>query len=223
MEEFVQSGAVFGHLAALLLVLAMFRTDIRSIRWVAMGSALAALVFVLLSGVGLVWILWALALAMACGLQLLRLESRRRSGKMLPEERELFAHVMQVQEPAQQRRLSDLMRWEDIAEGALLMEDGQSNPPLIYVASGSARITHDAHEVGRCGAGDFLGEMSIVSGARASASVTAAEPMRIARFDRDALAQLANEMPEISKAINAALNRSLAQKLVRMNEEADEA
>ena len=46
----------------------------------------------------------------------------------------------------------------------------------------------------------------------------ATEP--IAHFDRDALAALARGVPEIGKALDGALNRSLAAKVIRMNQAA---
>jgi len=43
------------------------------------------------------------------------------------------------------------------------------------------------------------------------------QPMRLARFDRDALADMVRSLPEVGKALDAALNRSLAAKVLRMN------
>ena len=76
----------------------------------------------------------------------------------------------------------------------------------------------DGKAVGACGPGDFLGEMSLISGQTATATVTASEAMRVARFDREALAQLARAAPEVGRALDSALNRSLAAKVLRMNE-----
>ena len=71
-----------------------------------------------------------------------------------------------------------------------------------------------------CGAGEFLDEMSHVSGERASATVTVTQAMRMARLDRDALGQLAKSLPEVGKAVDRVFNRSLAVKVLRMNESA---
>ena len=62
--------------------------------------------------------------------------------------------------------------------------------------------------------------MSLVSGERATASVTVTNPMRIAVFDRDALTQLARSVPEIPHALDRAINRGLAAKVLRMNKAA---
>lgn len=129
---------------------------------------------------------------------------------------------MRIEEPAQQRRLRGLIDWRDIASGTVLMSEGECEPPLLYVGRGEAVIEHGGRRVGTCGKGDFLGEMSVLSGDRASATVIATEPMRVARIDRDALSQLARDVPEIGRAFDAALNRSLAAKVLRMNRAAGE-
>ena len=101
------------------------------------------------------------------------------------------------------------------------MRQGDRAPPLIYVAQGTATITHNGKLVGTCSAGDFLGEMSVISGEKASATVTAGGGMRIAIFDRAALGEMVRHVPELGCAIDGALNRSLASKLLRMNLGAD--
>ena len=52
----------------------------------------------------------------------------------------------------------------------------------------------------------------------ASATVVVTQPMRMATLDRDALAQLTRSLPEIGRAVDNAFNRSLAVKVMRMNE-----
>jgi CRP-like cAMP-binding protein len=136
---------------------------------------------------------------------------------MTSEERELFDHVMKIEDPSKQNRLRDLMEWRDVEVGDVLIEEGQLDPPLIYIASGRAAIVKGGVLVSECGAGEFVGEMSHISGEGASATVKVAHPMRMARLDRDALAQLSQSLPEIGRAVDSAFNRSLAVKVVRMN------
>ena len=203
-------------IAAVLMIAAMLATSIRNLRIGALLAGIAAMLhFALLQN----WAALALIglITFANGARFLALVRRSGRGDILDDERELFEHVMQVQDPAQHGRLRDLLTWEDVPEGAVLMREGEKAPPLIYIAHGSARIEHGGEAVGACDAGDFLGEMSVVSGEHASATVTVGEPMRIARFDRDALADLVRNLPELGKALDAALNRSLAAKVLRMN------
>ena len=212
------SAELIAHLAALLLVAGTIVTRLRILRLLATLAGVAAAVSFVLAGTGFVWVLWAGLFAVVNLVHFAALEMRARSGKLLEEERALFDEVMRITEPGQQRHLRDLINWRSIAVGDCIMRQGQSVPPLLYVALGRADIDVDGKRVGECGPGDFLGEMSLISGDRASATVCAAEPMRVADFDRDALAQLSRTAPEIGRALDSALNRSLSGKVVRMNE-----
>lgn len=206
------------HLAGALLVGAMVMTGLRALRIMALCAGLIALAWAVLTDAGWAAMLWTGLFVLANAVQLAIMVQRGRTGDLRAEERELLGHVLGVEEPAGQRRLLDLMRWRDVAAGAVLIREGQAEPPLVYVASGAGAVEAGGRVVGTCGAGDFLGEMSLVSGQRATASVTAREPMRIAVFDRDALRQLSRSAPELGSVIAKAINQSLAAKVVRMNQ-----
>jgi CRP-like cAMP-binding protein len=149
--------------------------------------------------------------------QLIRIVRRAHMGTMTREERALIEQVLQVEEPTQQRRLLDVIVWRDADVGEVLMRQGQIAPPLVYIASGSVDVEVNGMSVGSCGAGDFLGEMSLVSGEAASATVKVALPARIAVFDREGLRRLITGLPEMARALDHTLNKGLAGKIRRMN------
>lgn len=207
-------------LALALLVAGFLSGTLRTLRILALLAALAAAVhFAILRPDGTALVI-VLLLLFANLVQLALMLARARSGMTRREERELVQLILKVEDPKNQNRLLDLLEWRDVEEGETLMEQGQAQPPFIYIASGEAAVLHDGQNVGSAGVGDFLGEMSLVSGARASATVTASKPMRIARFDRDGLLRLSHGMPEIGRAFDLALNRGMAAKIARMNEAA---
>lgn len=209
-------GEALVHLAAALAVASLLTARMRRLRILALGAGVVALAgFAFMeSAAGMFWFA---AFASVAAAQLYLMRARASRGMLLDEERELFAHVIRIEEPSQQRHLRDVLRWKDVADGEFLMKQGQKDPPLIYVAHGHAAIERDGRAIGECGPEDFLGEMSLISGETASATVRAREAMRVAYFDRDALMQLARAVPELGKAIDGALNRSLSAKLLRMN------
>lgn len=208
-------------IAGLAAVAAMVPHQVRMIRLLSLFSGLAVLVYFSLialdTGPGLP-LLFAAAFVVINASRLAELFRRARNGNMTKEERELFQHVMKIEDPAKQDRLRDLMTWRDVAEGEILIMQDQVDPPLMYIASGRAVIERDGKVVNECGAGEFVGEMSQISGKLASATVRVADPMRMAKLDRDALAQLTRSLPEIGRAVDSAFNRSLAVKVMRMNE-----
>ncbi len=80
--------------------------------------------------------------------------------------------------------------------------------------------------VGVCGPGDFLGEMSFLTGKPASATVRVANETRCCVFDPGVLKVLIEKNPAIRQTLEYSFNRNLVGKLERMNEanrEANEA
>jgi CRP-like cAMP-binding protein len=210
-------SAAYGWVAGIALIAAMIPHQVRLMRLLLLvGGFFAVLHFAFSPEIGS-GLLLAVAFVAINAARLFQLWRRARSGSMTSEERELFDHVMKIEDPSKQNRLRDLMEWRDVEVGDVLIEEGQLDPPLIYIASGRAAIVKGGVLVSECGAGEFVGEMSHISGEGASATVKVAHPMRMARLDRDALAQLSQSLPEIGRAVDSAFNRSLAVKVVRMN------
>lgn len=212
---------LFLHLTCGLLVAAMLMNSLRTLRLFALAAGICAIAYFAAAGRGGPVLLWAGLFLLVNGVQLLLMHLRRRRlADMAPEERALLDDILRVEEPAHQRRLVGLLAWRDAGEGEVLIMQGQRDPPLIYVARGTADILHDGKLVGVCGEGDFLGDMSLVSGESASATVTATGPMRIALIDRAALLEMGRAIPEVGAAFERALNRGLVAKIVRMNQAA---
>ena len=212
---------LFLHLTCGLLVAAMLMNSMRALRLFALAAGICAVAYFAAAGSGGPVLLWAglFLLFNAVQLSLMHLRRRRLAG-MPPEERALLDDILRVEEPAHQRRLIGLLAWRDAERGEVLILQDQRDPPLIYVASGTADILHEGKLVGVCGEGDFLGDMSMVSGERASATVIATGPMRIALIDRASLLEMGRAIPEVGAAFDRALNRGLVAKIVRMNQTA---
>lgn len=212
---------LFLHLTCGLLVAAMLMNSLRTLRLFALAAGISAVAYFAAAGRGGPVLLWAGLFLLVTAVQLSLMHMRRRRlADMPPEERALLDDILKVEEPAHQRRLIGLLAWRDAEAGEVLIMQDQRDPPLIYVARGTADILHDGKIVGVCGEGDFLGDMSMVSGEGASATVTATGPMRIARIDRAALVEMGRVIPEVGAAFDRALNRGLVAKIVRMNQAA---
>ena len=210
-------SAIFGWFAGIALVAAMLPHQVRNIRILCLAAGLFGLLYFIFAqewGFGLVL---AAVFLLINAMRFSELVKRARAGTMTSEERELFDHVMQIEDPTKQNRLKDLMTWNDVEVGEVLIMQDQVDPPLIYIASGRAAIIRDDVIVSECGAGEFVGEMSQISGNLASATVKVTQTMRMATLDRDALGQLTRSLPEIGRAVDNAFNRSLAVKVMRMN------
>ena len=214
--------AILGGMAAATLLCAAAAHQVRSIRIFLLVSGVLGAAYLAVKGDIGAELIVACILSILSAARIFQMWERSRGGSMTREERDLFDHVMRIEDPSKQSRLRDLMQWRDVEVGEVLIEQDQIDPPLIYIATGRASIIRDGRLVNECGAGEFVGEMSHISGDGASASVKVVLPMRMAQLDRDALAQLTQSLPEIGRAVDNAFNRSLAVKVVRMNEAMEE-
>ena len=148
-------ATILAYAAALLAVAAMAATTIRQLRYAMFVAGLAALAhFALTDQLG--WAIIAAVFLVINGMQISVLRRRARRGAMLEEETSLFQRLLGIEDAGRQQRLRDLMEWRDVDAGAVLMNQHQPDPPLIYVARGAARVECDGKVVGTCGPEEFL-------------------------------------------------------------------
>jgi CRP-like cAMP-binding protein len=217
--EFLGGALLSGlptNLAAILLLLAALAGGSRTLH--ILGALAGLLLAASFAGLGnLTGAIWAAVFAAVNLARLARIIHRHRRNFMTAEQRDLIELVLAVHDPRQQRHLLAVISWRDAKLEEVLMWQGQRAPPLIFLAQGQAKIEHDGVELGTCNVGEFMGEMSLISGQRATATVTISQSARIAVFDRDALLRLLPEMPDLARSLDHTFNRSLAEKIQRMN------
>lgn len=211
-------GSAYLYVFLGILVVAMAMGSLRNIRLMTLFAGVAGTLHFALND-GMAWSTsLTVLLTLVALLQVVLQHQRAKRGFTSVDEQRLIEDVLQVNEPADQQHLLDLLEWRELAPGDTLVRQGQAEPPLVYIASGHARVTHDDREVGSCGPGEFVGEMSVVAGDSASATVTSTEAMRVALIDRDGLLVLTRGVPEVGRAFDRALNRGLSAKVRRMND-----
>ncbi len=95
-------------------------------------------------------------------------------------------------------RIADEIHWR---EGRVIARQGEKGREFFVIIEGSADVTVDGAKVASLGAGDFFGEMALVTEERRTATVTAAAPMRgLVIVDR-AFARLLRDDPGIQTKI----------------------
>lgn len=90
---------------------------------------------------------------------------------------------------------------------------GESHGRLAVVLSGVVEVCVDGQLVNQLGPGAMLGEMSLSSGAVATADTKAVGPVIIREWDRDALLRLASKEGAIGRSIDQAALRSTVTKM----------
>jgi CRP-like cAMP-binding protein len=96
------------------------------------------------------------------------------------------------------------------AAGETVIRQGDPGTSMYVIEAGRVKVTAvlasgPATPLAELGPGDFFGEMSLVTGAARSATVTALVETRLIAIDVDALRPVVELRPEIAERLGAAL------------------
>jgi hypothetical protein len=129
------------------------------------------------------------------------------------ERRFLAAKLPTLSKPLA-RRLLGAGRWIDAGPGVVLAREGQPVLELVYLARGRAVVSHGGHAIGACLDDTYIGELTCLSGAPATATVTLDSPARYFCIDAAALRHLAARHPELHRALRDSFAGDVRKKLI---------
>jgi len=101
----------------------------------------------------------------------------------------------------QLRSLGHLMTCVDVPSGRALTNEGEVGREFMVVVEGRASVRRDGRLIATLGPGDFLGEMSLISGKPQSATVTAETDMLVETLNRREFSTLLDESPKVARKI----------------------
>lgn len=133
------------------------------------------------------------------------------------EERTMLHQMFPDMPPAIARTFLNRGNWIDAEEGAVLIEEAQPVVNLYYIADGQVQITSGEQVVGTVESG-FLGEMNVLSGGPASATVQVLSPSRLFLISGAALQALAARDSDFRLLLENGMNRDTGRKLMRANQ-----
>jgi CRP/FNR family transcriptional regulator, cyclic AMP receptor protein len=90
----------------------------------------------------------------------------------------IFSHLS----PAEAKRLATFATETSVAEGQILMKQGDYSTELIAIEEGSADVVRDGQRVASVNEGDLIGEMGLLERKPRSADVIATSPMRLMKL-----------------------------------------
>jgi CRP-like cAMP-binding protein len=107
-----------------------------------------------------------------------------------------FADVL---DDAEIEELSARAFFVKFPQGATPIEEDAPGHAMFVVASGEAKVyVHGDHDpIATLGKGDIIGEMSLLTGARRSATVKAATPLELIEVNKQALAYVLKQSPDL--------------------------
>jgi CRP-like cAMP-binding protein len=97
----------------------------------------------------------------------------------------------------------------DMSEGRVLTSEGEPGREFFVLIEGSADVRRKGRKVNTMSAGDFFGEIALVSDRPRTATVTATSPVRLLVVTDRAFRELMRNMPSIQTKVLATLAERL--------------
>ncbi|MDQ0475378.1 mechanosensitive ion channel family protein [Labrys wisconsinensis] len=114
----------------------------------------------------------------------------------------------------QRERLCRQALSRSLEPGDALFRQGDTEGSLFFVASGVMEVTRTvgarSSSLGRIGAGDYIGEIGLLTGAPHAATITALTPSDVLELRKEHLAPLLAETPHLMHAFEASARRGQA-------------
>ncbi len=141
--------------------------------------------------------------------------SERKPPKMSVEQKRLYQDVFERScSPRDMLKLLSVASWIDFPIGERIVNCNSNPNGLVLIDSGVANVISDGQLLAELARGDFVGEMSYLTGEPAVADVVAASTMRIIRWETKDLEKLFEGRSELKSAINEIIGRDLIDKIV---------
>lgn len=220
-EDLVAAFSPLGlahQLAFLLLLLAVVSSSVRRMRMLAGAAALVGFAQAFAARDGVVEIGWWALVFAAAALLVLRDWYENSKVRFTEEEERMASGPLAELSRAHARHLIDQGFWLTGKEGDVLTREREPVTHLFYLSDGEARVTSSGRQVATCTPGDLIGEVSVLSGDSASATVVLAGPARFWCAPADVLRPYVQTHDEVRRALEKTFTASLRSKLKATNE-----
>jgi CRP-like cAMP-binding protein len=104
----------------------------------------------------------------------------------------IFSHLSDEEA----KRLAAFATETSIAEGQILMKQGDYSVELIAIEEGSADVIRDGEKIASVGKGDLIGEMGLFERRPRNADVIATSPMRTLKLTHWEIRRMSDETVE---------------------------
>ncbi|WP_299641063.1 cyclic nucleotide-binding domain-containing protein [Devosia sp.] len=210
---------LFGHFTYFLLIVSMVMRRMVALRLLAVGSGLAKIVYRAFFVFDPVSVLWETVFVAVNVVQLVLIWYYERHHRFDEDHRHFAENMPENVDRSAIKRMLDLSDLERYEPGAILTAEGAKVERLVYLADGIVKIERGDRVVAICGPGDYIGELSFLSGNPASATATVVKPTRALIFDQARLSAAMASDTQLQRTLESALNRNLAGKLTRANQQ----
>lgn len=131
------------------------------------------------------------------------------------EEKELHDTLFKNFAPFEFMKLMRVGKWLEAKQGEILATEQKPLDSVMLIYNGLVGVESKGKEVAKLKDGNFIGEVSFITGGAATATVKALMPTRYVAWPKEAISQLLNRNPSMRFAMQAMLSTDLSKKLMR--------
>jgi hypothetical protein len=215
MENFL-GWHLTAHIASLLTVAAYLLKDILWLRLLTILSCFAGIAFNYFVPATPLWtvICWNVLFAIINVVQVAVIIKERSGVHFTEEEKELHDTLFKNFAPFEFMKLMRIANWREAKQGEMLSVEKQPLDSVMLIYNGLAAVETNGQEVAKLKDGNFIGELSFLTGGEASATVRAMLPTRYVSWPKEAISKLLNRNPSMRFAMQSILSTDLSKKLM---------
>jgi CRP-like cAMP-binding protein len=203
------------HVANVLYLSSYLVRDILWLRILTIFAGLSLLPFYCNCSDHVLWapIIWNLLFMAVNSVQIAILLRERRPKPLGGSEQELYDKVFADLAPGEFRRLLRHGDWKDVEAGTLLVQKDTVVSDMMVLKQGAMDVFVEDRVIARLTPGQFIGEMSFLTGDKATADVRASQPSRVLVWSQERLNELLDNKATLAFKIRGILGRDVVGKL----------
>jgi hypothetical protein len=203
------------HVANVLYLLSYMVRDILWLRVLSVAAGLCLMPYYCHCGEHPLWapISWNALFAAVNVVQIVLLVGERWPRSLTGQQRQLHEAIFPELSPGEFVKLMKMGARREVPAGEQLVAQGSVVEDMTVLLQGALEVRADGRVITRLRPGQFVGEMSFITGEKASADVIATEPSTVVSCSQASLHELLDAKPALALKIRAALGRDVVAKL----------
>ena len=121
---------------------------------------------------------------------------------------------------AGRKRLLEGGTLESFAPGAVLMKEGDPGDAFFFLKTGAVEVTTmkgaEKINLADLAAGDFFGEVSVITAQPRTATVLALSPVVVIKFQHRKISRVLLDYPDVTKVLNAKIEDRAADTIAKI-------
>jgi hypothetical protein len=210
---------IFGHLSNALYTIGSGFRNILYLRWAFILAAVMEIFYDAFISDKILWtpFLWSIALIIINIYQILRVIYQKRFLNFSEDELEAFILIGDKMDVLNFKKLVRSGKWEQYPEHKNIIKESEPTEKIFLLVEGEADVKIKGKKISTLKKGNFIGEISFLTGSLPSADVDAAVQTKLIGWEKEKLKKFIEKNHLLKHEINSLFSNDLITKLHHLN------